>query len=278
MKSILFFLFLTGLIISAAEAEQIRIMYNGNLYPLEFTDDRGKADGFLIDLIYALARESALEVTLKEGDWRRGDEMLLNNTFDFYTAYSGIKNDSSITRSRQLFSLPFALVYRRVLKPSGEKGLYSRIPLISSGDSSEPILVERSGSSKIIRTKSWSDAVKALEVGYGDYTMVSLLHWNILSDQYDSNLTAMEKFDLVLPYVLYTTKWNSNVLEKLNNSLSIIRASGEYERIYRKWFGEDSDSVIFEDEERNWTGILAAALAAALILIVINRKKRKEKT
>lgn len=278
MKYFLFLLFFTGLISSAFGAEQIRIRYNGNLYPLEFTNERGKADGFAVDLIFALARESGLEVLFSPGDWRQKDRDLLQGPVDFSTGYRNKNTTSSIIYSKSLFTVPFSLVYRRSLRAPEEEGLYQSIPLVSSGDSSDPLLTERSSSDKIIRTKSWSDAVKALDAGYGDYAILSTIHWDLLSAEYGDELTTMENFDYELPFVLYTTKWNSKVLEKLNNSLSIIRASGEYSRIYRKWFGEKKDAVIVEEERFNWTGIIAAFLTAALILIVITIRKRKVMT
>lgn len=268
----------SGLVSLFAAAEGVFVLYNSDLYPLEFTNDRGQPDGFVIDLLYALGRESAMEIHTVRGNWKRGEQMLFDGQIDLVTGYDRKTENSSIIRSKALFAVPFTLLYRKTLKPSDEKGLYSRIPIISSGDSSEQVLEERTRAEKIIHTKSWSDSAEALEKGYGDYTIISALHSDIILKDYCESLDRMAGFDLSIPFLLYATTWNKELIDRINISLSIIRASGEYRRIYEKWFGSDDDALITYKDEKNRTGIiLAAVLAAAAVITVILKRMRKVK-
>lgn len=275
MKSLFPVLVFSLIISSIIHSEEIRVLYNGNYYPLEFTNDRGLPDGFVIDLIYALARESALEVSFVEGNWREREEFLLKGEIDLAPGYEFSAAAKSIKHSKRLFSVPFSLLYRKTLRPSDERGLDGSTPIYSSGDSSELLLEKRSGSEKAVRTKNWSDAVIALDAGYGDYAIVSEIHSGLMLNDYSSTLAAMEKFELHLPYVLYTTKWHKSTLEKLNNGISIIRASGEFDRIYRKWFSSSPDSLIMNYERNDRTLIMVSTAALALILVIISIRKRK---
>lgn len=278
MKSFLFFLLFTGFLFSPLKARQVVFLYNGNFYPFEFTNDRGNPDGAVIDLLYALARESAFELTLQSGNWAKGDDMLINGKIDLLAGYENAVENTSLVYSKPLFIVPFTLLYRQMINPSDEEGLRGSIPILSSGDSSEPLLEKRASSTDIIKTGNWSDTTEALKRGYGDYTIISTEHWKLLSGKYGDSLSPMENFNLSIPFVFTTTVWDKNLINQINDSISIIRASGEYGRIINDWFGNDDDALISQVPGSKKTGLAFLSAAALFIIIFIIIRIRKVKT
>jgi len=256
-------------------AERIQILYNSNYYPLEFTNDQGKADGFVIDLLYSLSREAAFEVSFIPSNWKQRERDLYRGENLFATGFKSAPRDISIITSKTLFSLPFSLLSVKELTFIDPNDLQGKIPLLSSGDSSEePLFHYLMGPEKIIRTKSWTDAVKALDSGYGDFTIISELHKNLLDDSHGNSLFDSQNFSLALPYVLYTTKWDREKLEKLNNGLSIIRASGEYERIVEKWFAEAVPFGVSSSRGQKTLLFLIPVAILWVILLIIQIKRK----
>ncbi|MBN2655533.1 MAG: transporter substrate-binding domain-containing protein [Spirochaetales bacterium] len=274
MKIRTLFLFFMMTFSSIMYAEEIRVLYNSNYYPFEFTNTQGNAEGFVIDLFYALARESALEISFIPGNWKHRDEDMYNGDGFFSTGYQSESAGESIIHSKILFSVPFSLIFRTVLRPHELKDLNDKTPLFSSGDSSEDLLFRQLEPENAIRTKSWSDALKALDKGYGDYTIISTAQKDLLMGDFSETLSVMDGFSLVLPYVIYTTRWDKKKLEKLDNGLSIIRASGEFDRIVGKWFGDKPPLIRASSKEKRTLFYLIPAIIACIFLMIINKKRK----
>jgi len=78
MKSSILVLLLLIRFSYIAVPEEIDVMFNRDFYPFEFVNDDGIADGFAVDLIFAVAREAALGVNMIGGNWKFRENLLFN--------------------------------------------------------------------------------------------------------------------------------------------------------------------------------------------------------
>lgn len=277
MKSFLLGIALSAITLSPLLSDEITVIYNDDFYPFEYKNSRDQPEGFVIDLIYALSREAAVEIHWRAGEWQERENAIYNGLADLTSGYFIQSSNPSIVTTKTLFSVPFSLLYRTNLSGSVNEPGEGRKALISSGDSSYPVLEKRNGAELTVSSSLWSDIPSNLEKGFGDYALLSTLHWSFLQDKYIDSIISMENFDLQLPYVLFTSSRNTYLLEKMNNGLSIIKASGEYERIYNKWFPHQENALVtdFDDPQ-----ILRYILLSAIVIIFISSiimKKRKGK-
>jgi len=277
MKSSILVLLLLIRFSYIAVPEEIDVMFNRDFYPFEFVNDDGIADGFAVDLIFAVAREAALGVNMIGGNWKFRENLLFNGEIDLSPGYLLTSENPSIIESKPLFLVPFSLLYKKQYTISDSNPLKTSTVVFSSGDSSELLLTDKQFSEKVIRTKSWSDSVKALLAGYGDYTILSNVHYALLERDSRNNLKELNNFSLKLPYGFYSARWNSNTLEKLNNGISIIKASGEYDRIYKKWFGNSENLIIKRSDSRQSTNIYITVAVLLIAVFIFFRNKRKVK-
>lgn len=278
MKSyILLFLLLIS-ISSILKAEEITVTFNRNYYPFEFINTDGIPDGFTIDLIYAVAEEAALTVNLIEGNWKIREDQLFKGEIDLSPGYLAKTINSSVNHSKPLFNVYFSFLFLKSNTIQNKNDLKSRTLVISSGDSSVMAISPENYSDKVIRTKNWHDSVKALSSGYGDYTIISTVHSEILEREYPDKTGILNNSAIKLPYVFYCSQWNRNMLDKINNSISIIRASGEYDRIYRKWFADGKHLINAESSSPGGIGmyITAFVILAVVLIIIKNRRKVKQ--
>lgn len=253
-------------------------MFNRDFYPFEFINEDGIPDGFIIDIIFAVAREAALEVRLVEGNWRFREDLLFNGKIDIAPGYLITSKNPSVVRSKPLFLIHFILLYSMKDTIFDSNSLKNKIIVLSSGDSSDPLLTAKEFAEKTIRTKSWTDSIKALSADYGDFTIISKVHYNLLESEYKNNVKVVNSFSLDLPFGFYSAKWNSNDLEKINNGISIIKASGEFDKIYKKWFGNSENLIKKRSDSNRRTNIYiaAAVLLVAMFIFYINKRKVKK--
>lgn len=277
MKSSILIVLLVISVSSHLISQEIIVAFNRNYYPFEFINDDGIPDGFAVDLIFALARESALSIKLVEGNWKFREDEIYQGDIDFSPGYLQKIENPSIINSKPLFTVPFSLFYRGDLSISDSKRLGNNTIVLSSGDSSEPVIHIENYSDSIIHTKSWADSLKALQVGYGDYTILTSVHSELINSTDGEKLEKLRNFDLEIPYGFYSARWNGNTLEKINNSISIIKASGEYDRIYEKWFGNSENLILKRSDSSRSTSIYIATAFLLLTMYIIYRNLRKVK-
>lgn len=277
MKNYILILLLLTIFSSILASEEIVVMFNRNYYPFEFVNDEGNPDGFTIDLLYAIAREAALTIILTDKNWKDKDSLLFNGDIDLAPQYLSKNENRSIINSDTLYSVPFSLWFNKRLPFQDKTNLKDRIFILSSGDSSEDPKIEKNYSEKYIRTKSWSDTITALSAGYGDFALVSNIHKNSLIRFSENNLSQLINFELTLPYGFYAAKWNQNLINSVNNGISIIKASGEFDVIYKKWFGREKKLILTGSETGNSITIYIISTIVLMVAILYYIKRRKAK-
>jgi ABC-type amino acid transport substrate-binding protein len=260
---------------SSVYSEEIAVLFNKNYFPFEFINDEGDPDGFTIDLIYAVAREGALTIRFIEKNWREADDLLFLGTIDLAPQYMTAKEHESIISSNNLFSVPFSLIFREDKKIKDKKDLAEGVLVLSSGDSSEMPILEEEFALRQIKTKSWTDALKALSSGYGDYAVISSVH-RYLSREYNLNsFSQMKNLTFNIPYGFYAAKWNKNLINSVNNGISIVKASGEFNNIYKKWFGNEENLIIERSETRCRTTLYIGIAVFLIVVTLFYLNKRK---
>ncbi len=275
MKSyilLLLLLFISPFIYS----EEIEIIFNKNYYPFEFINDEGNPDGFTIDLLYAIAREAALSISFIDSEWKSWESMLFKGKTELVPHYES-KNDNNeyVINSNPLFSVNFSLLVRKNLEIAKLNNLKGKTLLLSTGDSSFKAISSMNFSSNIISTPVWSDSIKNLSPGSGDFTIVTAVHNEILDKELIDSTREINTFKLNIPYSIAAAKWNKTLIDSINNGISIVKASGEFDNIYRKWFGNSENLIIKRYDPfavvRLYT--IIPAFFAVLIFLLIRRKK-----
>ncbi len=279
MKKINILILLLLSISSFVHSREINICFNNDYYPFEFINDNGNPDGFTIDLIYAIGREAAITLNFIDESWKNLDDQLFNRDVDIFLIHKD--NDSKkdfIIYSYPLYYSYFALYTRKNFPAGKNRNLKGEKIILSSGDSSIPLISEKYPYSEIIKTKSWSDSLTGLSLEYGDYAIITTIQGEIYNRELNSSIQKLDGFELKLPYYLATAKWNKALLEDINNGISNIKASGEFDSIYKKWFGTSENVLQKRDYGINNIRIylLVPAIIAVFIYLLVRGKKQKK--
>ncbi|MBF0193459.1 MAG: transporter substrate-binding domain-containing protein [Magnetococcales bacterium] len=255
--------------------------------PFATVDKDGKADGFSVDLFKAVAKTMGIKAQFQVGPWDEVRTALEKGEIDALplVAYSA-ERDKVFD-----FSTSHTAAYSAIFIRKGEKSIKSldalrdRDVIVMKGDATHEYLTKRGFTHNLILTKSLSEALKKLSEGQGDALFGTRLSSLLLIKD-----LALDNIEITGPPIKISERGvgfavqegNSELLVHLNQGLSMVKSTGQYDKIYNKWFGlvdpiyAEDELVVKEDSlpvlksELNYGLMLAwIALAAVLVAFVL---------
>lgn len=230
---------------SPAAEKVYNVAMNANFAPFETTTSDGKIEGFDVDLMNAIAKEAGIKVTYKNQPWDGIFQTLANGDNDILI--SGI----TITPERRetmAFSDPYFEIKQVILVPPGQtvksandlKNLAKvGVTTGTTGDvAAQKILGPTS--TKIARFENLPLTIKDLQDG-GVQAMVSdsAVVAHFIKQNGDAGFTMVEVPDFPKEeYGIAVRPSDKELLDKINAGLKKVRASGEYDKIYSKYFAQ----------------------------------------
>jgi two-component system sensor histidine kinase EvgS len=259
-----------------------RLMVGGDksFPPYEYLDENGQPTGFNVELTRAIAQEMNIPVRIELADWATVRNRLKtgeidaiqgmfysverDRVFDFSPLHS-LVNHSIVTRKKspQLTSLA---------------DLADRSILVMKGDIMHDIAVSQGLSEQLTTVDSQEEALRRLAAGEYDCVLaakIPALFW--INKHGWSNLHVSSASVLSSEYCYAVGHENRELLAGISDALATLKASGEYRKLYSKWF-----SVYEQDPFDVRTALFYSAiifLPALLILsgvIVWNRSLKKQ--
>jgi two-component system sensor histidine kinase EvgS len=211
---------------------------NGDFSPYEFINDKNEPDGYNVELTKAIARQLALKVHIELGQWsdvRRELEtdkidaligMLYSNerdkVFDFSVPHVVISY-AVFVRKDSAFQNPLDLMGKEVIVV---KNVYAHDWLTQNDFTPHVVTVARP-----------EEALQLLSQGRHDCAVLARLHGlDLLRSLNIDNLKTIGPPVLTQKMGFAVKAGNADLLAKINEGLYLVQASGEYDRIYRKWF------------------------------------------
>jgi polar amino acid transport system substrate-binding protein len=234
-----------GIPAKAGASQRLKAIIEDSYHPYSFINEQGKPDGFSVEITRAVAKAMDLEIEIRAGNWDVAMKDLETGQIDLVPIMA-----SSPERQKSFsFSVPYTVVYDAIFFRKGTSGIRSledlsgKTVILTNNDLAHNYLLS-SGLSKtmtIVFSESGPDALKQLAAGMGDVAIMPKLIGLVTVKK--QNLAGIETSPLLIDS--YTRSWSFGVkadnlalLERLNQGLNIIKNSGEYDAIYKKWFGD----------------------------------------
>ncbi len=234
------------LVMPAFAAEQLLIAIDKNFPPFEFKDRNGNYVGFDIDLWQAIAREENLEYRLQPTNFNAIIPGLQKGEFDAAIAGITIKPD-------RLAAIDFSQPYYR----SGLQILVrsDNLAISSLDDLNGKTVATKFGttSADFVRSKTSPKELKLFP--NTDAMFLELLSGGTDAVVFDSPVIAdfLRKQDqqlLTIVGSLYMQQdyaiafpHNTRLRDQVNRALDRLQKSGEYQRLYFKWFKSSPQTI-----------------------------------
>lgn len=239
--------------------------------PFALINEKGEADGFSVDLFKAVANTMNIRVSFRVGPWSEVRAALENGEIDALPLVGYTEQ-----RDKHFdFSLPHTVSYGAIFKRKGEKDINKLDDLHGSSivamlaDNTHDYIIKHQLSDNIIGKSTVKDVLKALSSGQGDYAVLPRLVALVMSNELgiDNLEITGPLLDAYGPGFSFAVhEGDALLLAALNQGLNVVRASGEYDQICDKWFG---DVAPREQHSKSLVRyVLIVGLAAGLILIL----------
>lgn len=256
---------LPGADLFAGELKPLIIKGDYNYPPYEYLNNDGQPEGFDVDIIRGVAKEMGLKVTIELEPWNRVREQLETGKIDALMGMFNTKErDKRVDFSIPYFIASYAVFSRDLSDINSLEDSYNKAIIVQNGDLAHDFVVENDISDKLVIEESAEEVLWALSKGKADCAIVSRLQGLMtLKKKNIRNIKPVGSPIIQRKYCIAVTEGNSNLLATLNEGLSIIKTTGEYDRIYEKWFG------VYERFESKYQTIFRYFFLSIIPLVLI---------
>jgi len=263
----------------SGEGHVIHAMGDHNYPPFEYNDKSGVPAGFNIDILRSTAEVMNLRVKIKLGPWNEVRSKLEDREIDLLAGM--FKTPERMKRAD--FTIPhFISTYVIFIRDGSDikslENVRGRVVLVQEGDLGHDFIKENGTAGTVITKSELGDVLYALSGGEGDCAIAAAMQGQIIMKEKGiKNLTYITKPLVQRSYCMAVKKGDAELLAKLNEGLNILKSTGDYDRIYEKWFSVYEERRIFNNRYFRLliqVLILLVAVIAAIYLWNISLKKR----
>lgn len=237
-----------------------------NYPPYEFIDENGEPAGYNVDLVRAIAKKLGILVDIRLCVWSEVRTELLNGEID---AISGMYYTKERDKYFE-FSPPHLVTDHVIVTRKDSKNyenlseLKGRQIVVMEGDVIHDYLLENGFDREINTVLSQEEALLSLSEGKYDCAVTAKYpaQYYIEKDKL-TNLKIGQKSFLPNEYCFAVREGNEEILGHFYEAISELKASGEYKKIYDKWFGQ------YEERSVNLKRTVKYALAIIIPILIV---------
>ncbi len=267
------------LVAPAAPPETLTVGLDDSYPPFEYLDDGGNPTGFNVDLFAAVAEAMDLEYRLVARPWSEVRRGLEEGRLDALTGMFRSPERDSLAD----FTSPHIVLHAAVFVTEGSEvdeveDLSSATVLVQSGDIMHDWARENLPRAELVVMENPETVLRALARGDGEGALLLQLQGLVIADRLGlDGIAATGDPLLARHYCFAVPQGDSSTLAALEEGLRIVRASGEYDRIYRRWFAKADPEIRYRSGlQRNLLyGLLGAAVLVLLALLWVWTLRRR---
>lgn len=271
-----------GAVAEYIPAETAPVVVGGDLSypPYEFLDAEGRPSGFNVDLTRAIARVMGMEVEVRLGAWGDMRRSLATGEVDILQGMV-----PSAERSAEVdFALPHAVVHQSIWNRKNGPPITSveqmggRQVIVMRGSIMHDFMLRQGVDARLVHVDSLADALRLLASGKHDCALVAKLPGQYLIKEFGlSNIEPVARPLLAQDYGYAVRKGNRDLLARFNEGLAILKETGEYEEIHRRWLGVlEAPRVPWSRVVRYGAMVVIPLLLVLLGTVVWNRTLKSE--
>jgi two-component system sensor histidine kinase EvgS len=251
---------------ATAKSDVLQFRGNSDFSPYEFINDKNEPDGYNVELTQAIARQLGLKVHIELGQWSDVRQELETDKIDALTGVLYSKERDEVFD----FSVPhvvisYAVFVRKDSTFQNPMDLMGKEVIVVKNVYAHDWLTQNDFTPHVITVARPEEALQLLSQGRHDCAVLARLHGiDLLRSMNTDNLKTIGPPVLTQKMGFAVKAGNADLLAKINEGLYRVQASGEYDRIYRKWF-----SVYEQKRFQNWLMQIGKLLGLPLIALLV---------
>ncbi len=209
--------------------------------PYAAVDSNGHAVGFSVELFSAVARVMDIPIQYRVSDWDDAWNGLLKGELDALPVVARFKEREGLVEYTSTHTIAYDCFFVRKGAPhlASIDAARGRRIIVMRSDAAQHALAGRGFKSELVLTDTIPDALRMLAAGQNDGVLAPMVTGNNILREHDlSNLEAGPPLkEYQREFAFAVQKGNTALRDKLEQGLIIVKASGEYQRIYNHWLG-----------------------------------------
>lgn len=246
--------------------------------PYSFLDEHGNPTGFNVELITAAANAMGYDVHIKLDNWVSVRHALEEGDIDVISGMFYSIDREHTYRFSSKHSVTTGDIFTRtgtVITDISE--LSGKTIVVQSGDIMSEYLASLPYDFHLIEVNTVKEALSLVDQKTYDFAGVLRLPGLYHAERHALNVVSQSIQLVPNDYCFAVLKDSEDILLVLNAGLQIIKATGEYDKIYNKWLGIYEERP-FRDFLYDMRMILILFISIVAILILINRFLQKKLT
>ena len=242
MRAVIYLICIVLMISIAPAAAQKTIIVGGEIDypPYCFLDENGRPTGFQVDLTRSIARVMGMEIEIKLSSWGEARKGLENGTIDIICGMFYSDERAEVYDFSPPYAIVSSVIFARKDAPSVQTidDLRDKEIIVMRGEVMHDLVVKQKITQKLILAETPDDVLRRLEAGDGDYALGAQMPGLYWIDKLGlSNITTMGKPIEPFKDCFSVRKGNTLLLSRFTEGLMILQQTGEYQKLYHKWFG-----------------------------------------
>lgn len=278
---LLVFIFLI-LSIKTVSAEMASLKIGGDIYypPYEYLDENGVYKGFNVDITNAISLELGIDISLEPQEWNQAMEKLRSGELD--ALQGALLSDSRMEYfdfSEELLENSQVIFVKSDNQFIKEPKDLSGLSVAVQDDDIAYETISNISNISIQKFKSQDAGIKALIDGRVDAFVGDRLTglYFVQKNKYFEEVKISGEVMETSPYAFAVSKGDKETLLLINEGIQKIKSNGTYQKIYKKWFGEEiADTGKWKNLFYITTAILLATYIFVLAIIKLNRILKRE--
>ncbi len=228
--------------------QTIKVAVDATFPPFEFRKD-GKAQGFDVDMIEAIAKKENLKVEFSTVPFTGIIPALQAKSIDAAVAGMTIKKSrlNAVDFSNAYYKSGISILTKKDSSFKSLDDLKSKLLATKKGTSSVDLLKAKGiPESNIKQYDNINDAYSALISGGADAVVFdSPVNQDYVNGH--DNVHVIQSIPTGEYYGIPVVKNNPELLKKINDGLKAIKEDGQYQKLFDKYFGGDQSGLVKED-------------------------------
>lgn len=248
--------------LDTARVYQVRGDYQ--FIPFEFVNDKGKADGFNVELLSKLMKHLKLKYELKLYDFDRVCEEIEFNKIDIVTGMMYTPLRAKYVN----FGIPHSMINFAIVSNASKpfnsiEELKGKHIIVQNRDGAHDYLIEKKLTSNVTLVDSIPSGLTMINNGEADAMITFDQTAYYYTKKYKlRNVHICECNIGQQRYSIAVAKGQNELLYKLKMGLYQMKISGEYDEIYNKWFG------VYESQKSNKRLYVILIITLIIILLI----------
>jgi PAS domain S-box-containing protein len=243
--------------------------------PYCFTDKDGRPTGFGVELLRTVADRMGLRLEMTPGPWDKVWSDLVAGNIDVLPVVARTPGREPLVD----FGLPHTETFDAFFVREGRSppkdlaAAAGKEIVVLREDAAHHELMERNFAGKIIPVESLPDGLRLIAAGQHDALLCPKLIGTLEIQEHGirdvSSGPVIPDYRRVFSFAV--RKGNPELVEKLDQGLRIVKATGEYDRLYRKWLGLEQPPSPWQTDFWRIIGMLGVVVLIAATSVVARK-------